>query len=197
MTNYRQTQGQQTGGGMPPYYGSMPQSGQMGMGQMGQMPQGQQGQGGYTGPGMMPGMGMPPQGLGAASGQYPTDIAAPGQLPLEQSYIENILRLNKGKVATVYQTFEGSDKWNSKVFRGVIEAAGRDHIILSDPQTGKRFLLLMVFVNYITFDEEIEYTYPFGGSQGSQQQQQGQAQGQSQGQQSQSQGQPMSTYSPR
>ncbi|WP_425589528.1 MULTISPECIES: spore coat protein GerQ [Fictibacillus] len=187
MTNYRQTQGQQTGGGMPPYYGSMTQSGQMGMGQ-GQMPQGQQGQGGYAGPGMIPDMTMPPQGLGAAYGQFPTDIAAPGQLPLEQSYIENILRLNKGKVATVYQTFEGSDKWNSKVFRGVIEAAGRDHIILSDPQTGKRYLLLMVFVNYITFDEEIEYTYPYGGAQG--EQQQGQSQGQSQGQ-------PMSTYSPR
>ncbi|SCC26011.1 spore coat protein GerQ [Fictibacillus enclensis] len=190
MSNYRQTQGQQgqMGGGMPPYYG-MPPSGQMG--QQGQMPQGQQqGQsGGYSGPGMS--MGMPPQGfgLGSAMGQAPTDIAAPGQLPLEQSYIENILRLNKGKVATIYQTFEGSDKWNSKVFRGTIEAAGRDHIILSDPQSGKRYLLLMVFVNYITFDEPIEYTYPFGGQSS---QQQGQSQGQGQGQ---SQG--MATYSPR
>ena len=28
----------------------------------------------------------------------------PGMLPVEQSYIENILRLNKGKLATVYAT---------------------------------------------------------------------------------------------
>ncbi|MFP3340552.1 spore coat protein GerQ, partial [Micrococcus sp. SIMBA_131] len=78
------------------------------------------------------------------------------QLAVEQSYIENILRLNLGKIATVYMTFENSEKWNSKVFKGVVEAAGRDHIILSDPQTGKRYILLMVYLDYITFDEELE-----------------------------------------
>lgn len=85
----------------------------------------------------------------------------PGMLPLEQSYVENILRLNKGKLATVYMTFENNKEWNAKVFKGIIEAAGRDHIILSDPQTGLRYILLMVYLDYITFDEEIEYEYPF------------------------------------
>lgn len=84
----------------------------------------------------------------------------PGQLPLEQSFIENILRLNRGKVGTFYMTFENNDRWNAKVFKGVIEAAGRDHIIISDPQTGKRYLLLMVNLDYVTFDEEINYDYP-------------------------------------
>jgi spore germination protein Q len=86
----------------------------------------------------------------------------PGMLPLEQSYIENILRLNKGKLVNVYATFENNREWNAKVFRGVIEAAGRDHIILSDPETGTRYLILMVYVDYVTFEEEIEYSYPFG-----------------------------------
>ncbi|MEK4176709.1 spore coat protein GerQ [Aeribacillus sp. FSL K6-1305] len=86
--------------------------------------------------------------------------AVPGMLPLEESYVENILRLNKGKLATVYMTFENNPEWPAKVFRGVIEAAGRDHLILSDPQTGRRYLLLMVFLNYVTFDEEIVYTSP-------------------------------------
>lgn len=86
--------------------------------------------------------------------------AAPGQLPLEQSYIENILRLNRGKVATVYATFENNTKWNAEIFKGVIEAAGRDHLILSDPNTGKRYLIPMVYVDYVTFDEEIAYSYP-------------------------------------
>ncbi|WP_425432219.1 spore coat protein GerQ [Halobacillus massiliensis] len=86
-----------------------------------------------------------------------------GMLPMEQSYIENILRLNRGKEATVYMTFENNTKWNAKIFRGIIEAAGRDHIILSDPQDGKRYILLMVYLDYITFDEEINYTYPFNG----------------------------------
>ncbi|GGA63853.1 spore coat protein GerQ [Ornithinibacillus halotolerans] len=88
----------------------------------------------------------------------------PGMLPTEQSYIENILRLNRGKVATVYMTFEGNKEWNAKIFRGVVEAAGRDHIILSDPQTGKRYLLLMVYLDYVTFDEELNYDYPVGNS---------------------------------
>nr|WP_233569836.1 spore coat protein GerQ [Falsibacillus albus] len=87
----------------------------------------------------------------------------PGMLPVEESYIENILRLNKGKLATVYMTFENKKE---KTFKGIIEAAGRDHLIISDPQTGTRYLLPMIYLDYITFDEEIEYQYPFGGGGG-------------------------------
>ncbi|MDY0409531.1 spore coat protein GerQ [Virgibacillus soli] len=83
----------------------------------------------------------------------------PGMLPVQQSYIENILRLNRGKEATVYMRFNSTQK----VFKGRIEAAGRDHIILSDPATNKRYLLLMIYLDYVVFDEEIAYSYPFGG----------------------------------
>jgi spore germination protein Q len=122
------------------------------------------GMGGMAGMGVPQEMAQSQQAPGMGGGPM-MDIGAPGQLPLEQSYIENILRMNKGKVATVYMTFENNEKWNAKVFKGIIEAAGRDHIILSDPQTGKRYLLLMVYVNYVTFDEEINYSYPFGTQQ--------------------------------
>jgi spore germination protein Q len=81
----------------------------------------------------------------------------------EESYIENILRLNRGKMATIYMTFENNSQWNAKVFKGVIEAAGRDHIIISDPATGMRYVLLMINLDYITFDEPIAYEYPFQG----------------------------------
>ena len=94
------------------------------------------------------------------------DMMAPGASPFpnreEQSYIENILRLNIGKVATVYMNFEGS-QWGSKIFKGYVLAAGRDHIILQDLQSETRYLLLMVYLNYVTFDGEIEYDYPFRG----------------------------------
>lgn len=86
----------------------------------------------------------------------------PGMLPIEESYIENILRLNKGKLVDVYTTFENNREWNAKVFTGIIEAAGRDHVILSDPETGKRYLIPMVYVDYVTFNEPVEYEYPFG-----------------------------------
>ncbi|RKQ31564.1 spore coat protein GerQ [Oceanobacillus halophilus] len=106
----------------------------------------------------------PPQAQAQQQQQQASDV--PGMLPLQQSYIENILRLNKGKLATVYMTFENNSEWNAMQFRGIIEAAGRDHIILSDPDTGMRYLLLMVYLDYVTFDEELNYEYPF--AQGSQ-----------------------------
>jgi len=96
--------------------------------------------------------------------QQQSDV--PGMLPMEQSYIENILRLNRGKEVSVYMTFENNSEWNAKIFRGTIEAAGRDHIIIRDPETEKRYLLLMVYLDYITFDEEINYEYPFSGGAG-------------------------------
>ncbi|THF82762.1 spore coat protein GerQ [Cohnella fermenti] len=83
----------------------------------------------------------------------------------EVSYVENILRMNLGKVATLYMTYENNSEWNAKIFKGVLEAAGRDHIIISDPVTGKRYLLLMLNLDYITFDEPLNYTLPFGTNQ--------------------------------
>ncbi|OIK12520.1 spore coat protein GerQ [Peribacillus sp. B-H-3] len=104
---------------------------------------------------------MPPVSAGGSQGSGGPQV--PGMLPVEESYIENILRLNKGKLATVYTTFENNKEWNAKIFKGIIEAAGRDHLILSDPQTGVRYLIPMVYLDYVTFEEEIEYEYPYGG----------------------------------
>lgn len=92
--------------------------------------------------------------------QRPRNIDVPGILPTEQSYVENILRLNLGKVGTFYMTYEGNTEWNAKIFKGIVEAAGRDHIIISDPETGKRYVLLMINLDYITFDEELNYIPP-------------------------------------
>lgn len=78
----------------------------------------------------------------------------------EQSYIENILRLNLGKVVSIYMNFENS-QWGSKIFKGKLEAAGKDHIIISDLNTNMRYLLLTIYLDYITFDEEINYYYPY------------------------------------
>ncbi|SFE08372.1 spore germination protein Q [Lentibacillus persicus] len=99
--------------------------------------------------------------------QQPQQMQPPtgqNQMPMEQSYIENILRLNEGKEATVYMTFENNEEWNARIFRGIVEAAGRDHIILRERQTGRRYLLLMIYLDYITFDEELNYEYPFNSN---------------------------------
>nr|WP_236035106.1 spore coat protein GerQ [Alkalihalobacterium elongatum] len=86
----------------------------------------------------------------------------PGMLPMEQSYIENILRLNRGKAARVYMTFENNPEWPARVFTGHVEEAGRDHIILHDDVNDNYYLLLMVNLDYVEFDEPINYDYPFG-----------------------------------
>ena len=82
-------------------------------------------------------------------------------IPDEQSYIENILRVNKGKRVSVYQSFADAGEWKDSIFTGIIEQSGRDHIILSDPNTGNWYLLLMIYVNFIKFDEEINTVQQF------------------------------------
>ncbi|MCL6617589.1 MAG: spore coat protein GerQ, partial [Anoxybacillus ayderensis] len=34
------------------------------------------------------------------------------------------------------------------------------------PQTGMRYLLPMIYLDYVTFDEEINYEYPFASGVG-------------------------------
>ena len=79
---------------------------------------------------------------------------------VEESYIENIVRLNRGKLGTFYMTYSDSNEWRDRIYKGVIEAAGIDHIIISDPRDGKRYVLLTIYLNWIEFNEEINYEYP-------------------------------------
>ncbi|MGG2063346.1 MULTISPECIES: spore coat protein GerQ [unclassified Bacillus (in: firmicutes)] len=119
--------------------------------------------GGYMQP--QPGQQMPTQQTQqTAQAQL---AASQGMLPLEQSYIENILRLNKGKPATFFMTYERGSTLGTQSYTGIIEAAGRDHIIVSEPKSGKRYLLLMIYLDYVEFPGEITYfpgqqpaTYP-------------------------------------
>ena len=57
-------------------------------------------------------------------------------------------------------TYSDSLEWRDKTYKGVIEAAGRDHFIISDPKDGKRYILLDLYLDWIEFNEEISYEYP-------------------------------------
>ena len=81
----------------------------------------------------------------------------------EQSYVENILRLNRGKMARVFMTFPENSKAEKNIFFGTIEGAGRDHILMKDATTGASELLLMVYLDYVEFPEDINYVYPAAG----------------------------------
>ena len=102
-------------------------------------------------------------GTGLSNNTIPNQQSVPsyqdqyGGVQDEQSYIENILRLNRGKMVRIHMTFPDSVEFRDREFTGIIEQSGRDHIILSEPDTGKWQLLLMIYVDFITFDEKINY----------------------------------------
>ena len=102
--------------------------------------------------------------IGTSSG-YPNQQYAPTvgmtEFPMEQSYVENILRLNKGKKVDVYMTFPDSTEWRDLKFSGIIEQAGRDHIIISNPSNGEWYLLLTIYIDYFKFYEKINYSQEF------------------------------------
>lgn len=79
----------------------------------------------------------------------------------EQSYVENIIRLNKGKKAKFHVTVPGSIEWQDRVFDGIVEQAGKDHVIVSNPKTGEWYLILLIYVDFVTFEEPIKYNNKF------------------------------------
>ncbi|OUP76881.1 spore coat protein GerQ [Erysipelatoclostridium sp. An15] len=80
---------------------------------------------------------------------------------IDQTYIENILRLNIGKLGTFYFTYSNSNEWRDKVYRGIIQQAGRDHFIIRDSKTNHEYLLQLVYFNWAEFDEPINYQHPY------------------------------------
>lgn len=98
----------------------------------------------------------PSQGMQGMPPQYAQN---PTPARREESYIENILRLNRGKPGTFYFSFDNSDSQgkNNVTVRGVVEAAGRDHAIIRDLKTNHRFLFPMIYFDYAEFDEELAY----------------------------------------
>ena len=90
-------------------------------------------------------------------------LIAPPTLQYGEWVQSNDLIENSRNLAVLYRDladgkgclFADAGEWKDSVFTGIVEQSGRDHIILSDPQTGNWYLLLMIYVNFIKFDEPI------------------------------------------
>lgn len=87
-----------------------------------------------------------------------TPAQQPPAIPIEQTYIENIFRVNIGKKGTFYYTYSGSKKWTDMSYVGTIEQAGRDHIVIYT-DSGQRIVLLYVYLLWATFDEPLDYMH--------------------------------------
>ncbi|MEG0276258.1 MAG: spore coat protein GerQ [Coprobacillus sp.] len=86
------------------------------------------------------------------------DLANSSGLPapiVEQTYLENVLRQNIGKLGTFYFTYTGSNDWRDRAYKGIIEAVGRDHFIIRDPKNQKYYLFQFVYFDWAEFDERI------------------------------------------
>jgi len=79
---------------------------------------------------------------------------------VEETFLENLFLLNKGKMATLYFTFANNSQWNAKAIRGTILTAGRDHILLREENSNKRVMLLMANLDWVEFDGSISYPSP-------------------------------------
>lgn len=82
-------------------------------------------------------------------------------IPREQSYIENILRLNKGQKIKAYVSYPDSSAWQNKVYEGIIEEAGKDHLIIRDPVNNIWYLIRIIYLNYVEFMDPIIYSHAY------------------------------------
>ena len=69
--------------------------------------------------------------------------------------LNDILNKNIGKKVVVYQSFNNKEENN--IFNGIIENCGDDYIILSDPNFGNWYLFFTKYLNFIKFEEEINF----------------------------------------
>lgn len=69
--------------------------------------------------------------------------------------IEALLKFNKGKKLTIHMGFPNSKE--HKDITGILEQSNEEYITLSNPQTGAWNLLPTIYIDYITFDENINY----------------------------------------
>lgn len=71
-------------------------------------------------------------------------------------YINELLRLNKGKRVTLYVSYPNSRESQDKVFKGTMITSGDDYIVLKN-ELNQSLIVWLYNVNYFVFDEEISF----------------------------------------
>ena len=73
----------------------------------------------------------------------------------QNDYAENLLKENIGKTIEVYVSFSDSVEWRDSIFRGKLEDAGRDYLLIYDQTSNKRYLLWNFYLDYIVFEGDV------------------------------------------
>ena len=116
---------------------------------------------GYFNPNLVGNNNIPGSPLFTIGGPTPNQETAPysestKNLMQEPVYIENVLKATARLKLKVYMTFPDSLEWRDRVFEGILEGSGRDHLVLSDPNTGNWLILPLIYIDYYEFLESLE-----------------------------------------
>ena len=68
-------------------------------------------------------------------------------------YIYELLAKNINKYCQIYLSFCDSIEWRDSIFEGYIEQIGKDYVLIYNKQNNKHYLLWMIYINYIIFEE--------------------------------------------
>ena len=71
------------------------------------------------------------------------------------NFIDDVLKNNKGKKVVISITLANNKDFQEKTFNGIVEQSGKDYIIIYNPEDGKYYLIPLMYLNYIKFDEKI------------------------------------------
>lgn len=102
------------------------------------------------------------------NGYYRQDSYEPAYMPVQNNmpsmpiepsnseskyqYAEAVINSNIGRKASIHMSFPDSIEWRDKIFNGIIEASGKDYILIKDEQN-KQFLLWNIYINFIEFND--------------------------------------------
>ena len=71
---------------------------------------------------------------------------------IKEDNYSDILKNNIGKKINISMSYQNNEK---ELYNGIIEYIGDDNIIISNPESGNWYLLLLKYLNYIEFEEKI------------------------------------------
>lgn len=69
-------------------------------------------------------------------------------------YIEDILKNNKGKKINI-SILQPNTNEQEKIINGILQHIGKDFIIINNPIDTKEYLIPLIYIYYIKFDEKI------------------------------------------
>ena len=79
----------------------------------------------------------------------------PEEMKVRSRYLQ--LGGNIGKKIIVYTSFPNSKEWQDKTFSGIIESSNNEELMLSDPSNGNWYLIPLMNINFIEFEEKINH----------------------------------------